>query len=148
MNKSLYRYLSLIIIALMLFSGCSINKDPGTLESMVDSNEELSAAIQSAAADTECSIDIKDNTITYSYDISTLDGVTDEVIKKDAFIESAEASIASQEESLVELCRSIEEMTGISGIVVNLRYTYGKKKVSAASFTAADQDENETAESN
>ena len=131
----------LAIVALLL-SGCSGNKTPDTIESLVNSDEELATSIQKQAEAVGCDMDIKDNIITYTFDISTVDGITEELIRSDEFVESLKASIESQDEALSEFCKSVEKETDVEGVVLNVIYKFGDKEIVSSTFSASDQTEN------
>lgn len=138
--------LSVLTITALLLTGCSKDSAPKTVESIVNSNEDVATTIKGAADESGVKVDIKDNTITYTYDISSVDGITEEMIGDENFVKSLETSIAGQKTSLANICTSIEEKTGIEGVVVNVVYSYGDKEVVSTSVTSADAAAEETTE--
>ena len=122
-KKATTVFISVLTVTAMLLAGCSKDSAPKTVESIVNSNEDVATTIKGAADESGVKVDIKDNTITYTYDISSVDGITEEMIGDENFVKSLETSIAGQKTSLANICTSIEEKTGIEGVVVNVVYS-------------------------
>ncbi len=138
MKKSITVLLSALAVTALLFVGCTKESEPKTVESIVSSNDDVATTIQSGADEAGVKIDIKDNTITYSYDISNVDGITEEMLEDEDFLKTIEDSLEMQKDSLANVCLTIEEKTGIEAVNVNVFYTYKDKEVAKASFTSAD----------
>lgn len=143
MKKFVAVFVSTLTVAALLLVGCTKEGEPRTVESIVSSNDDVAATIQNGADEAGVNIDIKDNTISYSYDISIVDGVTDEMIEDEDFIKSIETSIGVQKNSLAKVCKTIEKKANIEGVIINVLYTYNDKEVAGASFTSADLDAEE-----
>ena len=138
MKKFVAVVVSTLTVAALLLVGCTKESEPKTVESIVNSNEDVAATIQSGADDAGVKIDIKDNTITYSYDISNVDGITDKMMEDEDFVKSIEDSFAVQKDSLANVCKKIEEKADIENVIVKVIYTYNDKEVASTSFTSAD----------
>lgn len=138
MKKSITVLLSALTVAALLFVGCTKEPEPKTVESIVSSNDDVASTIQSGASEEGVNIDIKENTITYSFDISNIDGVTEELLEDEDYIKSLEDSIDEQKDLHANVCKKIEEKADIEGVIVNVLYTYKGKEVAGASFTSAD----------
>ena len=108
-KKATTVFISVLTVTAMLLAGCSKDSAPKTVESIVNSNEDVATTIKGAADESGVKVDIKDNTITYTYDISSVDGITEEMIGDENFVKSLETSIAGQKTSLANICTSIEE---------------------------------------
>ena len=137
MKRSITIFLSLILAATMLLTACSESK-PGTLEEIVETDEEVAEEINRGAEESGIGIEIKGNEITYTYDISSVDGVTDEMIEDEDFVKSFSTSLESQGAAFADICASLEEKTGIEGVSVTVVYMYGDKKITSATYTSAD----------
>ncbi len=132
--------LSVVMAAALLLAGCGKESEPKTVESIVSSNDEIASTIKSGAEESGVNVDIKGNTITYSYDISTIDGITDELVEGEEFVKSLEDSLSSQKNSFAGICKTIEEKAEIEGVVVEVVYTYKDKELANVSYTSADAD--------
>lgn len=146
MKKFTAGLVSLLIGVALLLGGCA-DKTPKTLEEVVASNEQIAAEISQGTDDSGIQIDIKGNTVTYSYDISSVDGVTEEMLEKEDFLKSFQTSLDAQASTFANVCSTLEEKTGIEGISVNVIYTYGDKEIANATYTSADAASTETANS-
>lgn len=141
MKRYITLFLSVLVITALLLAGCSKGSETKTLESIVNSDEEVAETIQSSADSSGVVVDVKENTITYTCDISSFDGVTEEIVSDEAFAASFQTSLEAQKDTFVGVCKTLEEDTGIKGVVVKVVYTYGDKEVASASFTSADAEE-------
>ena len=138
MKKFIAVFVSTLTVAALLLVGCTKESEPKTVESIITSNEDIAATIQSGADDAGVKIDIKDNNITYSYDISNVDGINEEMLEDEDFVKSLEDSIESHKAWSANVCKKIEDKAGIEGVVVNVIYTYNEKEIVSKSFTSAD----------
>ena len=138
MKKYVAVALSVVMAAALLLVGCGKESEPKTVESIVNSNDEVASTIKSGADESGVQVDVKDNTITYSYDISTVDGITDELAESEEFVKSLENSLSSQKSSFANICKTIEENAEIEGVVVTVVYKYKDKELANVSYTSAD----------
>lgn len=135
MKKSV---IALVIVLSMLFgiTLTSCAKKPQDLESFIKNNDEVKEEIQSAADTAGLSVDIKGNEVTYSYDVSGIEGIDEETIKEPAMLETLQSTLDSQSESFVDLCKKLEEQTGFTGIKMIVTYTYGDEVLATQTFTS------------
>lgn len=136
MKKSVTIALSVFSIAALLLAGCT-KSAPKTVESIIGSNEDVEEAIQSGASENSVEVEIKENTITYNYDLSAVEGITDEMLKDEEFIESLVSSLDSLTDSMTSVAATVEKQTGIEGVVIKVFYNYGGKEIANATFTSA-----------
>lgn len=137
MNKIFTFIMAMLMTASLLMTGCA-KSEPKTLEDIVSTDEEVAEEINKGAADSGIQVDIKDNTVTYTYDISSVEGVTDEMIEDEEFVQSFQKSLDSQASAFADVCASLEKKTGISGVLVNVVYLYGDKEIAKSTYTSAD----------
>ena len=105
-----------------------------TIESLLSSDPTVSDKVKNAAGE-DMTVDIKGNTITYTYDISNLDGVTEELAKSDEMKESFASALEGAEETFSDLCAQVEDGSGISGVKIIVRYTYKGELLAERTFT-------------
>ena len=109
--------LTLIMAMAIMFSGCG--SEPATLEDYINSDSEAQEMIDSMGSTSGMSIDVTDNTLTYTYAYDqTFDDATKELMSTE--LENAMSSMGSTFESLVD---TLEEGSEISGITVRVVYT-------------------------
>ena len=137
--------LSLLTITALLITGCTKESAPKTVESIVNSDEQIASTIKGGADESGVNVDIKDNNITYSYDISSVDGITEEMLENEEFSKSLQTSLDGQKTHLAGICKSIEEQAGLEGVVVKVVYTYGDKEILSTTVTSADAASDEAA---
>ena len=119
MKKKLALVLSLVAMMCMVFTSCG---GPKTFEEYVNSDSELMEDIQEIQDENEgLTITIKDNTITFEYDVSVLG------IDKDTAVaakSNLEQTITRPTSSFKDLIEDFEEETGIDGLTIVVTYTY------------------------
>lgn len=110
--------LSLIFAMTLMFAGCG---GPSTLEEYINSDSEAKEMIDSMSSGSGMTIDVKDNTLTYTYTYSqTFDDAVIGEMKTQ--IESAMSSMSSSFESVAS---TLEEESGIDDITVKVIYEDG-----------------------
>lgn len=126
-----------LTLSLMLVSGLTAcAKKADTLESFLLSNDEVNKEIQEAADASGLSVEIKGNEVSYSFDLSSIEGAEEKTLKDPAMIEKLEESIDSQGSTFVELCRELEEKTGYTGIRMIVNYNYGDEVLVSRTYTS------------
>ena len=106
-----------------------------TLEDFVKYNSDARAQIEQSVDGTNVSVNIDGNTLVYLYDLSETEGLTEETAESDEVKSSLEATLDSGDDNFIELCKSLETDTGISGITVEIRYIFGEKTVLSRKYT-------------
>ncbi|MBR0399908.1 MAG: DUF4854 domain-containing protein [Mogibacterium sp.] len=122
-RKSLI-YTIMIMALLMALVMSSCEKKPETLEEFVNSNEESMEDIQKTADESGLKVDIKGNEVTYSYDISDYDGMTEEIAKGDQMKKALEDALNDASDTFTGLCGDLEEESGIEGVTIKVNYTF------------------------
>lgn len=128
--------LSMILTLGLLLSSCV--SQPETIEELIDSNSDVKDQIQTAAEEAGMVVDIKGNEITYTYDLSGIEGATKENLKDEAMLETLTNALDSQKSVFAGVCKSIEDETGISGVTTIVNYTYGEEVLVTRTFTSAE----------
>ncbi len=105
---------SLLLAMALMFSACG---GPATLEEYINSDEDAKASIE-ALSTSGMTVDVTDNTLTYTYTYSqTFDQATADLMKPE--LESAMESMASTFEGVAD---TLEEGSGIDDITVRVIY--------------------------
>ena len=135
-KRSIYMVLlSLLLLLGTLFTSC-VSK-PGNIEELLNSNPDIQQEIQTAAENAGMSVEIKGNEIIYSYDLSSVEGATEEALKDEAMIKNLQSALDSQRDQFVNVCKSIETETEISGVSATVSYTYKDDVLVTQTFTSA-----------
>lgn len=122
------------LAASLLVSACS--KKPETLEDYAQRNSEISETISETNESSGVQIEINGNDIIYSYELSSIEGYSEEVVKNEAAVEALSDALDSSGENFVRICGSVEEAAGITGVRAIVSYTYKDKVVASRTFTA------------
>ena len=135
-RRSIYMVLlSLFLVLCTLFTSC-ISK-PENIEELLNSNPDIQEEIQTAAENAGMSVEIKGNEIIYAYDLSSLEGATEEALKDEAMIKNLQSELDSQKDQFVEVCKALEAETEISGVSATVSYTYKDEALVTQTFTSA-----------
>ena len=139
--------ISLTLVLAMLLSACG-SKEPDTLESFINNDEEAKASIEQQATDSGLDVKIEGNVVTYTYDLKDVDGMTDEMAASDIMKESLETALNNSSDQFVSLCKQLEDESQIEGISLVVTYTYNGETLVSKTFTSGgDAAADESAES-
>ena len=159
--------LILAVSAAMLLSGCSKAEEPApvpeetaeepaeepteepaeepadtamSLEEYMAANPEVwNASVASAQNTQGLTIEVKDNTIFYYYDLSQMGGG----YTKDTAMQSKDALDAAMENmksTFGGVCQTLEGATGVEGIHTNVCYLWEDEIITSMDFTTADKE--------
>jgi len=134
--------IGLTLVMVMFLTSCG-NKAPQTMEDYVSSNEEVQQQIQDAADASGLAVEIKGNDVIYTYDLSTFEGMNEELAKSDTMKSNLESALDAASPTFENLCSQLEEESEIQGVQIIVNYTFGDEVVVTKSFTAAASEESE-----
>lgn len=113
--KKYAKMMAMAVMATVLLVGCG---KPASLEEALQNSESASDKIQEMATDSGVSIEVKENTITYTYNLGReLDEDTKALV-----VEQLEEKMAGYDDSFIAIAQGLEESTEITGITVEVRY--------------------------
>lgn len=107
-----------------------------TLERMFSENRSAFKTLLEAAKQDGMDIDISNNDVTYTCDLSGREGITENSIKDPETVKKLEAGISEREEDFKRTCRELQDENGIEGVRVIVRYTFGNSVIASQTFTA------------
>lgn len=122
-RKSLISVIVMMVLLMALIMS-SCEKKPESLEEFVNSNEDSMEDIQKTADESGLKVEIKGNEVTYSYDISDYEGMTEEIAKGDQMKKALEDALNDASDTFTGLCGDLEEESGIEGVTIKVNYTY------------------------
>ena len=144
-KRSLLLVLLALAVGMMMFmTACggggdsTAEEEPMTLEKYVQNDAEVQASIDKAMADSNVVVEIKGNSIIYNFDLSTMDGYTEDLAKSDAIKDALTSAIDSAGATFGGIAKSIEETTQIEGISTVVNYTWLDEVLVTKTFTSAD----------
>jgi hypothetical protein len=108
-----------------------------TLEDFVKNNETARQQILQSTDGTSVKVAVKDNTLVYTYDLSTNDDMSEDDAKSDELKQVLEENLDSNDNRFIELCGGLEQDTGIKGISVEVIYAYGDDILLSRQYTSA-----------
>ncbi len=134
-KRSIIAFLLCFVMMLSVFlTACG---SPKTIEEYIGKNKEAAEEVQQAADTAGLAVDFSGNDVIYTYDISTIDGVTEEVGKSDMMIEQLGAALDSQGNTFVGLCKQLEEESKIEGVQIIINYTFGEEVLVTKTFNSS-----------
>ena len=138
-KRTLIVLMIMAVITALCFTACG-SKETMTLEKYVQDNPDVQESIDSAMADSNVAVVIKENDISYNFDLSKMDGYTEELAKSDAIISALDDALAAAGGTFGGICKSLEESTEITGITTTVNYTWEDEVLVTKTFTSADAD--------
>ena len=146
-RKSIFALLLIMILASALFmtacgkSGSSGSSggssEPKTLEQYAINNPDVQKSIDEATADSDVEVEIKGNDVIYSFELSKMEGYTEDVAKDPEVIESLQSALDNAGPTFGGIARTLENATGISGIHVTVNYTYDGELLATQTFDSS-----------
>lgn len=133
-------FIVLMIMALitaLCFTACG-SKEEMTLEKFCADNPEVQESIDQAMADSNVLVEIKENAIIYTFDLSKMDGYTEEIAKSDVVKENLTTALDAAAGTFGNISKSVEESTEIQGISTVVNYNWIDENIVTRTFTSAD----------
>ncbi len=127
--------ISMILAMTMSFASCS--KEPTNLEEYVNQNQESMQKIQETADQNHLAIDIAENDVTYTYDLANQEGITEEIATSDKMKEALSTSLGQVSETFAALAKQLEEESGMTGVQIIVKYTYGETPLAEKTFNSS-----------
>ena len=110
---------------------------PKTIEEYINKDKEAAEQVQKAADTAGLTVDFSGNDVVYTYDLSSINNVTEDVIKSDMMKEQLASALDSTSDKFVGLCKQLEEESKISGIQIVVNYTYGDEVIVTKTFNSS-----------
>ena len=132
-KKGLISLLMAFVMSLSLMA-TACNSAPKTIEEYINNDKEAMEEVQDAADTSGLEVSFSENDVIYTYDLSKIDGATEEVIKSDIMIEQLTSALDSTGETFMGLCKQLEEESKIEGVHIVINYTYGDEVLVTKTF--------------
>ena len=151
-QKSLFAILLIAAVCASLFmTGCgrfgsgsnssgggSASAEPQTLEDYAKKNSDVQKSIDEATAGSDVEVFIKGNEVIYTFELSKMEGYTEEVATDPEVIDSLQSALDNAGPTFGGIARSLEEATGIGSISVTVNYTYNGEVLATKTFDIND----------
>lgn len=132
-----FKKISIILIAVLCLAFAACSKAPETLEEFMNQNPDIQQDVEESVSATDgLSVEVKGNNITYRYDMSKLEGITEESIKTDDVKKALTDSLASAGDTYKDVCSGLEESTKVSGITCTVEYCFKDEVLVNSTFDA------------
>jgi signal transduction protein with GAF and PtsI domain len=137
MNKK--KIVSILIILTMvmatLLSAC--NKAPKTIEEYLANDPDAMDEIKKNAEKSGLEVSVSGNDITYSYDISSYEDMTEEMANNETVVKALGDALDDSADNFSDLCKKLEEESNIEGVRIIVRYNYGDKELVSKTYTSS-----------
>lgn len=114
--------ISLVMMLSVFTTACG---GPKTIEEYVKNDKEAQEQLDKVAENQGLAVEITGNDVIYTYDISSIEGVTEEVGTSDLMKDQLASALDSVSDQFVGLCKQLEEESKITGVQIIINYTYG-----------------------
>jgi hypothetical protein len=128
--------LTFALMCAMILSSCGGGKAK-TIEDYINGSPEAQEQIQKAADESGTVVTYSGNDMVYSFDISGVEGMTEEIATSGSMADSLNSLLDSANDRYVELCSSLEEEANIEGVTITVNYMYGETVVVTRTFTSS-----------
>lgn len=128
--------LILTMCAAMIVTSCKPKATkPTTLEEYAAKNAKIQKIIDSAMTDSNISVEIKGNDVIYTFDLNTIEDVTEDTIKDERVVENLQKALDSGAANWQSVIKTIQDETGLTGVRVIVYYQYEGETVVSQTFT-------------
>lgn len=127
--------MSFVMMMSIMASACS--SAPKTIEEYVSKDKDAMEEVQKAADSAGLTVAFKGNDVIYTYDLSGLDGVTEDVVKSDMMVEQLTSALDSTGDTFASLCKQLEEESKIEGVQIVVNYTFGDEVIVTKTFNSS-----------
>ena len=134
-KKAFILMLILAVFSTMVLTACGGSK---TLEQYVAEDTEMQESIDAAMESSNVLVTVKENEVTYTYDLSKMEGYTEEVVKDEEVLASLDSTLTSAGPTFGGISKTLEERTKIKGITTTVVYTWEDEVLITKSFSSAD----------
>jgi len=138
-KRTLIVLLVMAVISALCFTACG-GKETMTLEKYVKDNPDIQESIDSAMNDSNVVVEIKENDISYTFDLSKMDGYTEELAKSEEIVKALDEALGAAGSTFGGIAKTLEEKTEITGITTTVNYTWGDEQLVTKTFSSADAD--------
>lgn len=126
--------------------GGSKTSEPETLEQYAVSNPDVQKSIDEATSDSDVEVEIKGNDVIYSFELSKMEGYTEDVATDPAVVENLQKALDNAGPTFGGIAKTLEDATGISGIHVIVKYTFNGEELATQTFDASDASAEDSSE--
>ena len=131
-RKSLIALIAVLtMICSFALTGCG---GPSSLEDYVAKDADAKASIDEMAATEGLDVEIKGNDVIYTYDISSISGVTEELATSDDMKQQLSSALDSQKGTFESLVDTLEKETKFDNVRIIVKYTYKGEEVTSQTF--------------
>ena len=126
--------ISLVMMLSVFTTACG---GPKTIEEYVKNDKDAQEQLDKVAESQGLAVDIIGNDVVYTYDISSIDGVTEEIGTSDLMKDQLASALDNVSDQFVGLCKQLEEESKITGVQIIINYTYGDTVLVTKTFNSS-----------
>lgn len=122
---------ALVLICSCIFTGCG---GPKSLEDYVAKDADAKATIDQMATSEGLDVEIKGNDVIYTYDISNISGITEDLAKNEEMQQQLTTALDSQKGTFESLVTTLEKETKFDNVRIIVKYTYNGEEITSQTF--------------
>lgn len=142
-TKKVFALLLVLVLTASVFmtacgkKGSGKSEKPQTLEEYAVKNPDVQKSIDEATSQSDVEVEIKGNDVIYSFELSKMDGYTEDVAKDPAVVENLQKALDNAGGTFGGIAKTLEDATGLSGIRVVVYYTYEGETLATQTFDSS-----------
>ena len=106
-----------------------------TLEDYINSDANVKQQVESTANNSNMTIEVKGNTLTYTYDVANMNVDKDTALSSEMKT-NLESSLDQMSSTFSSLCKQLENATKLDGVSIVVKYVHGSDIIVEREFTA------------
>lgn len=105
-----------------------------TLETIINSDSDLQEQITSGGGQEGLTIEVKDNEIIYTFDMTAISDLPAEQLKDPVMVDALNQTMDEGVDQFTGLCATMEAQTGLEGVHMTIVYTCGSDVLISRTF--------------
>lgn len=119
----------------LLMTGCG--SSPSNLEEYIAQNEDALSSLQNSSEE-GMAVTAEGNNLVYTYDLSKVDGYTEDIATNEATISALESALDGGASTFQNIAKVLEDQTEIDGIQVVVKYNWKDQVLVEKTFTSGE----------
>ena len=119
----------------LLMTGCG--SSPSNLEEYIAQNEDALSSLQNSSEE-GMAVTAEGNNLVYTYDLSKVDGYTEDIATNEATIAALESALDGGASTFQNIAKVLEDQTEIGGIQVIVKYNWKDQVLVEKTFTSGE----------
>lgn len=133
--KNFLSFTVVLFVMTLLLASCG-SKAPATLEEYINLNPDTAEEINDTASTAGLNVSVKENEVSFTYDIKDIEGITKEIALSDEMKSSLDKALGDNASTFSSMCSTLEKESDIEGISIVVTYSYDGETIVTNTYTA------------